>query len=407
MSYFFFYRGLTPEGKTVNGFIKADSEAEAIRILTIRELYLTSFMRISSAFSPILLLFTRKTRAKDEDLVEIASNLSVMIKAGLPITVALSDIAENLQKKTLKSIIIDIKEMVEKGMSLSEAFATYKDVFPPIFYNLVRIGEETGRLEKSFEDIAEHFKRILELKTAIKRALIYPAFATTFTLLAMIFWIIYVLPKVINAMKDMGVKIPFITRLLADTGQLLLKYYYLIPVLILLIFFAFKFSKKHPRLKRLRDILSFKLPIIKNISYNRAVAIFCEQMRILFGAGVPIDQTLDRTKEAVGNILMAEAIERSKERIVLGEGIANSFRKEPIFPPMVIRMIDVGETAGNLEEQLNFLSQYYISRMQEFATRLGKVIEPVMIAVLGLFFALVMISLFIPLYDLISKLGQM
>jgi Type II secretory pathway, component PulF len=207
-------------------------------------------------------------------------------------------------------------------------------------------------------------------------------------------------------MKSMDVKIPFITNLLVELGLFIQKFFYLIPVFFIFLFLAFQFFKKNSKFRWIRSYLSFKLPIFKQIFYTRAVALFCEQMRILIGAGIPIDNALDMTADVVNNELMKIAIKNAKEKILTGNPISASLKEEKIFPSLLIRLVNVGETSGKLEEQLNFLNNHYTAYLREYSARLGKVIEPVMIGVIGLFFAIVLVSLLSPLYDLISKLGR-
>lgn len=400
----FLYKAVTEEGKVFRGLIKANSYTDAINILTMKNIYVLSVSEIPKIFLPFITLLSG--RVKNVQLIEFAKNLSLMLKAGVPLTVALADIAENITKEKFKRVVLDLKDLIEKGMSFNEAISMHKDIFPPVVQYLIKIGEETGRLDGSLSEIADYFQRIEDLRTAIKRALIYPIFATVVSFGAVCFWLVYVLPKIVNAMEGMGVKIPFITQILVQAGNLLSRFFYLLPLFPLVIFISMPMIKKNLRVKLMIDFLSFKLPIIKQIVYNRAVALFAEQLRILTVAGVPIDSALDMTAEVVNNEIMKKAIKNAKEKIITGERMSHSLKEQNIFPPMVIRLIDIGETSGNLDEQLEFLNNYYTSKLHEYSVRLGKIIEPVMILFIGLFFAIIFISLLSPLYDLISKLGR-
>ncbi|MGB9710762.1 MAG: type II secretion system F family protein [Thermodesulfovibrio sp.] len=399
----FMYRAVTEEGKVFRSFIKANNYEEAMQLLTMKNIYVLSMLEIPKILSPFISFFSGKI--KNIHLIEFSKNLSIMLKAGVPLTAALADIAENMTNQRFKRIILDIKDMIEKGMPFNEAISMQKDVFPRVVQYLIKVGEETGRLDRSLSEIADYFQRIEDLRTAIKRALIYPIFATVVSFGAVCFWLIYVLPKIVNAMQGMGVKIPFITQIMVQIGALLAKFFYLLPVIPLIFVLSMPLIKKNKKLKWIKDFLSFKLPIIKEIFYNRAVALFTEQFRILTVAGIPIDNALDMTAEVVNNEIMKKAINNAKERITIGERISQSLKDQKIFPPMVIRLINIGETSGNLDEQLGFLTNYYTSKLQEYSVRLGKIIEPVMILFIGLFFAIILISLLSPLYDLISKLG--
>lgn len=400
----FIYKALSEDGKVFKGFIKAGNYLDAMNLLEMKNIYVLSLSRIPDIFSPFISLFSGKI--KNIHLIEFTRNLSIMIKAGIPLTTALTDIAENITKERFKRIISDIKTMVEKGMPFSEAISMYKEVFPTIVQFLIKIGEETGRLDKSLDEISNYFQRIEDLKAAIKRALIYPIFAASVSLGAVLFWIVYVLPQIVNAMKGLGIAIPLVTQLLVQIGDLFKKTFYLLLLIPIVLFFCIPLIKKNEKLRWTRDFLSFKLPVIKQIFYNRAVALFSEQMRILTVSGVPIDTAMDMTAEVVNNEIMKKAIINAKEKIVTGERISLALKEQKVFPSMVIRLIDIGETSGNLDEQLGFLNNYYTSKLQDYSVRLGKIIEPAIILFIGLFFAIIFISLLGPIYDLISMIGR-
>ncbi len=400
----FRYKAVNETGKTLKGFVKAENYADAVNFLTMRNFYILSISEMPRFLTPFISFLSRKI--KNIYLIEFARNLSIMLKAGIPLVTALSDIAESIIKERFKRVVSDIASLIEKGIPFSEAVSMHKEVFPPVVQYLIKIGEETGQLDRSLDEIANYFQRIEDLRTAIKRALIYPVFATVVSFGAVVFWLVYVLPKIVSAMKDMGVAIPFITQMLVKTGSFLSNSFYLLPFIPLIFFFSTSLFKRSERLRWIRDYFSLRLPIIKQIFYNRAVALFCEQMRILTAAGVPVDSAFDMTAEAVNNEQMKTAIKNAKEKIITGERIAQSLKEEKIFPGMVIRLIDIGETSGNLEEQLGFLNNYYTARLQEYSVRLGKILEPMVILFIGVFFAIIFISLLGPIYDLVTKLGR-
>ncbi|MCX7817255.1 MAG: type II secretion system F family protein [Syntrophales bacterium] len=398
------YKALDLTGKIIKGLVRAENEGDALSALVMRNLYVLSFTKLPDLFTPFFEIFTKKI--KNGELIEFTRNLSTMIKAGIPLNHALADIAENTLNKRFAGIILDLRDFIESGSSFSEAIAHHRDVFPPIFCNVIRIGEETGNLDECLNDLADHFQRIEDLRTTIKRALTYPLFAIVASFGAIGFWIIYVLPKVIDALKGVGVKIPFITKVLVNIGALLGKFFYLVPILPLFLAIAYQVLKKNEKFRWIKSHLSFKLPIFKQIYYTRSVALFCEQMRLLTKSGILVDRALEMTAEAIGNELMKRAVRNAREKVITGQGIAQSLREENLFPPMLIRLVQVGEISGNLDEQFGFLNTHYTNYLINYSDRLGKIIEPVVIGVIGFFFAIILISLFGPLYELISKLGK-
>jgi len=305
-----------------------------------------------------------------------------------------------------KNALTEIIDLVKKGIRLSEAFSLYPQFFPPIFPHLVKVGEETGRLDKVFEDIGNHLQRIEELKIAVQRALLYPIFATVASVGAILFWLIYVLPKVAFSMRDMGVNLPTVTLVMIGIGEFLKNYFWVLFLGFFMIFVVYTVIKDKDKTKTWRDKILLKLPVIKTLVFLRTMVIFSEQMRILLEAGIPIDVTFERVKDAVGNAVVKKAVEKAKESVLLGKRLSEALGETGIFPQMIINFVEVGERTGRLADQFNTLAEHYINRTQEYSLRLGKIIEPVIIGVIGLFFALVIVSLFIPVYEMISRIGM-
>lgn len=400
----FTYRAYDPEGRLIKGYMAADSLESVIGLLTARNLYVFSVRGIPRFVAPLFGLLTGKVT--NQDLIEFSKNLSSLLKAGIVLTTALSQLAEDAPKESIRRLIEDIRDLIEKGVSFSDALESRKDVFPEILIHLVRIGEQTGRLDKSLDDIATHFERIEELRASVKRALMYPTFAVVTTFGSMLFWIVYVLPKIVESMKGMGVKIPLMTEVLIKGGDLIKSSAYYIPFALIGFFILFPAIKKTRGYKMFFSRFSFKFPVIKEIFYNRTIALFCDQMKILIGAGITIDTAFDLTRKVITNELMSSAIERVKERVISGERISESMRKEEIFPSLVVRLVDVGETSGTLENQFDYLGTFYTTRLLDYTNKLGKILEPITIMVVGVFFAIVIVSILTPVYDLITKIGK-
>ena len=187
--------------------------------------------------------------------------------------------------------------------------------FPPILVRLVRVGEDTGRLDKSLADVADHLQKMEDLAQAIKRALIYPAFAIVTTVGALTFWLAYVLPKIVETIKGMGVRLPLITRMLMHVSDFMKVFWFVIPLAPVAVFIAFVVLKQNERTRFYVDALKLRLPIIRPIVYNKVLALFSEQMRMLVMAGIPIDQSLNIVSELVGNEVEKGVAEIEGERI--------------------------------------------------------------------------------------------
>lgn len=402
---FFAYKALDETGKESRGALEAADAAAVYGMLSDRGLYVVSITESSRLAAGIRRGF-RARRIKRSDIIELANNLSVMLAAGVPLLTALGDIISTLENAFFQHIITEIKLAIEGGASFSDAVALHRDVFPDIFVRLVRIGEETGRLDRSLKDIADHLQKMEELSQSIKRAMIYPAFAIVTTMGALIFWLAYVLPKILKVFIEMKVQLPFMTRVLIVVSNVMQDFWFLFLLLPVLLFAAVKLLKQYPTTCYWVDAAKLRVPVVKLVVINKLLALFSEQLRILITAGITIDRALGIIADVIGNDVFRRALVSVKEDVSFGSPIADSLRKHPVFPPLVLRMVDIGESTGNLDGQFTFLSQYYIRKLDDVSDRIGKLVEPIVITIIGLLFAIIVIGLMFPIYELVSKMGK-
>ena len=401
----FSYHAVDTDGKELRGSIESDSLETATNDLIARGYYLLT-IRKSSGFLARLNKKLFRQKVKRTEIIELASNLSVMVGAGIPIITALGDILSDTPNTTLQAALAGIKQEIEQGSTFSDAVERYADIFPDIFIRLVRVGEETGRFEKSLADVSEHLQRMEDLTAAIKRALIYPTFAIVATGGALIFWLVFVLPKIIGTIKGMGVKLPLLTRLLMAASDYTQRYWYLLPVIAVAGVVLYRLLQKNDTSRYQLDRLKLKLPIYSLIEYNRLLALFAEQMRILIVAGLTVDRTLGIIGEVMRNDVFKKAIGDIREEITYGSTIADALRKHPVFPLLVVRLVSIGESSGSLDNQFSFLASHYLKKLDDISEKLGKIIEPVVIGFIGIMFAVIIMGLLLPIYDMISAVGK-
>ncbi|MDD2272716.1 MAG: type II secretion system F family protein [Desulfuromonadaceae bacterium] len=399
------YQAVDTSGRQVQGNIEADSVETATSDLSGRGLYV---LEIDSKISPLtdVKKWFRQGKIKRIDLIDLANNLSVMVGAGIPLLTSLGDIATATSNPALQAIIHDIRQNIERGSGFAEVLERHKGIFPNVFIRLVRVGEETGRFEKSLADAAEHLQRMEDLSSTIKRALIYPIFAIVTTLGALAFWMIYVLPKIIETLIGMGVKLPLLTRVLIVSSHLSQRFWYLGLLLPVLLFVIIKLMKRTDRGRYLVDLLKLKFPIYKLIEYNQLLALFAEQMRILIVSGLTVDRTLGIISDLMGNEIFRRAIAAVRDEITYGSTIAEAMRRQPIFPPLLIRMVSIGEASGTLDNQFSFLATHYLKKLDDISEKLGKIIEPLVVTAVGMLFAVIIAGLLLPIYDLVAKVGK-
>jgi type II secretory pathway component PulF len=403
---YYFYKAVNLDGSLIDGIIEAedlsavydDLTAKSLRVLVVKK---------ASGFAARIRQHLSSRGIKRTDVIECVRNLSVMLKAGIPLLSALEDSIAATENKALKSALSDVKKEIELGMNFSDALSRQGRIFPDIFIRLAKVGESTGRLDTSLSDVADHLQRIEDLSQAIKRSLFYPVFAIVTTTGAMIFWFVYVLPKIMNVIQEMGVELPFITRALMAVSNTIALYWYVILGILICLVIAVLVLRGREKTRYYYDLMILKVPIMKLIVYNKLIALFSEQMRILIVAGLTIDRTLDIVAGVIDNLVFRRAILAVRENVLLGSKISDTLKDQKIFPPMVTRMVSAGERSGNLDMQFSFLAGYYIKKLDDISSKLGKMIEPILLSIVGIVFILILMAVLMPVYDLVSKVSKL
>lgn len=401
----FSYKAIDDKGEITKGVADGKHIDDAYNSILASGLYILEINQ-SGRFSSFFSMISLGGGVARKDVIEFASNLSVMIKAGIPIITALSDIADTTEKRHFKSIIHDIKKSIELGESFSEAVSRHREVFPDIFVKLIAASEETGQFSEALKDITVHLKRMEDMRSIIIRSLIYPLFAFVATSGALIFWLVYVLPQLKELFTTLGVELPPLTRGMIAASELATLYW---PVFIIIpvgFYLTIKLLSRSKVTKYYLDSFKLKLPIAGQMVHTKLLALFAEQFRILIAAGITISRSFDIIIDVLDNEVFKEALRKTKEEILLGSTISDSLKEHgDLFPPLAIRIISVGEATGRLPEQFDFLAGNFIEKLEDLSEKIGKAIEPIIILVIGAMFVLLILGLLAPIFDLISTVG--
>ena len=395
------------EGNKQRKIFSVETEDEIFRSLEFAGLFpvkikkLPSFVRY---LNPKKILY----RIKPQEIIETLENLHLIVKSGIPVIQGLMDLAEDSDNPALKELLQDMAYKVQAGYSLSRAFESHPEVFSPVIVSLVKIGEETGNLEKTLKDAAEHLKKIQDIKAKTKQALIYPSFAFFSVLGALIFWLVYVLPKIIDAFKEFNVQLPATTIFIMYLSEYTRKYLWIVIILLIIGFIVLKILRnKNEKVRYQTDKLLLKTPVFGIIIINFNYAFFAEYLRLMIVSGVPLYQALHIMEGAIKNMVFKTAIKNTREKIEIGKPFSESLKEEGVFSPVITRMISIGEQAGQLDEQLNYISNYYYNKVDYLAQNIAKMIEPIVIGIVGAFMLVIMLGLIGPIYDLISQISKM
>ncbi len=402
----YYIEAIDPDGKKIRKTIKISDDANLLQLLDFLNLIPIKIKKLPKYYEYIQKLNIFKPKIKKQEVIEILDNLHLIIKSGLPLNVGLLDLAQDAENPAVKNMLLDIALKIQSGLSLSEAVKEYENVFSAVVVSLFKIGEETGNLDKTLKDAADHLRKIEDLKAKAKQALIYPAFAFFSILGAMIFWLVYVLPKIIEAFKDFNVELPITTIILLKMSELTRNYILYMVTFVILFFIVLKiFRKKNGKIRYFTDHILLKLPVFGIIVTNFNYAFFAEYIRLMISAGLPLIQALNIMEKSLNNFVFKTAVKHAREKVELGESLSNALREENIFSSLIIRMISVGEQTGGLEDQLNYIASYYYSKVEYISQNIAKMIEPIIIGILGAFMLLIVLGLVGPIYDLISSIS--
>jgi len=394
------YEALNREGLIVKGEVEALNLEEFFNYLSQERLIL---LKYKTKIFPWEKLFKR---IKRKELAEFCHNLAFLISAGVPIISALKDLKETIVNPLLKRKVEKIISEILKGETLSSAFEKV-NIFPPIVISLVKIGEETGRLDKTLEEASRHLYRVEEIISQTKRAMMYPTFVIFSISGAFLFWMIYVLPKILEVFKQMQIKLPLPTIILMKVVDTFQKHYLLvlsIPVIAIIIFLILYYNSKTQATVE-KGLL--KLPFIGFVKRSSFLAFFFEYFSLLLEAGIDILRSFDLMHESLNTQLPKKIVLRVKDKVVAGFLLSEALKTEGIFNPFDIRLVSVGEQTGKLPEQMKMLSDHYFNEVQNLIQTMSKVLEPTIIAIAGIIFLIIVIALIGPIYELVSQLGRM
>lgn len=403
----YFVEVVDAEGKKQRRIIEVEREEDIFNLLEFRGQIPLKIKKVPYFYK----FFNLKRvlyRIRKPEIIEVLENLHLIVKSGIPLTNGIMDLAEDTDNEALRGMLLDIAFKLQAGYSLSRTFEIYQDIFSPVVISLIKIGEETGSLDKTLKDAAEHLKKIEDIKAKTKQALIYPSFAFTAVFGALIFWLVYVLPKIIDAFKDFNIKLPSTTIFIMYMSEFTRKYFLFIVLFLVVAVVILKILRnKNEKIRYKTDKLILKAPVFGMIIQNFNYAFFAEYLKLMIVSGVPLYQAFQIMESAIKNSVFKTAIKNTRENIAQGKSFSESLKEEGVFSPVIIRMVYIGEISGHLDEQLNYISNYYYDRVDYIAQNIAKMIEPIVIGVVGGFMLIIMIGLVGPIYDLISQVSKM
>jgi type IV pilus assembly protein PilC len=344
----------------------------------------------------------------NKDIVVFTRQMSTMIDAGLPLVRSLDILASQQTNAKFKSILTNVKETVEGGSTFADALAKHPSVFTALYVQLVKAGESGGVLDVILQRLSVYLEKIESIKRKIKGAMIYPAIVIGVAIIVLSIVLIFVVPTFAEMFKDMGTTLPALTQFVVDISSFLKNNIIYILIAIALVSFLIVLSyRRSEKAQRLFDAFLLKLWLVGNLILKTVIARFCRTLATLTAGGIPILDGLEITARASGNKITEEAILEARREVSQGKTLAEPLATKPkIFPPMVVQMIAVGEQTGALDDMLNKIADFYEEEVDVAVAGLLSALEPLMIAFLGATVGVIVVSMYLPMFKLISTMAE-
>jgi type IV pilus assembly protein PilC len=344
-------------------------------------------------------------RIKRQDLINFCFHLEQLAGAGVPVVEGLVDLRDSMEAPRFREVVSGLIESIEGGRNLSQSLAEYPEVFSKVFVSLVRSGEQTGRLPEVLRGLTESLKWEDELAAQTKKLILYPAFVGSIVLLVTLFLMIYLVPQMTGFIRNMGQEIPLQTRILIAVSNFFVDYWWAAIAAPFVVFYGVKFAARtNPAvaftLDRYKITMPFVGPILKKIILSR----FASSFAMMYSSGITVLDAVRSAEEIVGNRPIENALRSAGQQIAEGKNLTLAFQDVGLFPPLVIRMLRIGENTGALDTALLNVSYFYNREVKESIGKVQAMIEPALTLVLGALLGWVMLSVLGPVYDTISKM---
>ncbi len=396
----FAYKSIDLDGRSVSGKIEAANLLDLEQRLARIGLDLITAESANKPSGGLL-----RGKVSRQDLITFCFQMEQLVGAGVPLLEGLTELRDSTESARFREVMGNLIEAIEGGQSLSQALAGQPQVFSQIFVSLVGAGERTGQLVEVLRRLADTLKWQDELAAYAKKIVIYPAFVAGIVFMVILLLMMFLVPEMAKFLKSMNQQLPLQTRLLIATSNFTVKYWYLVvglPIVAVMVFFAA--IKSSPAFAFTIDGIKLRLPLIGPILRKIILARFASTFALMYSSGITVLEAMQISESVVDNSTVADGISRAGQNIRDGQGIAAAFGAIGMFPPLVLRMLKIGETTGALDRSLLNVSYFYNREVREGIDKVQAMIGPALVLVLGTVLGWVLLSIFGPLYDTIGKI---
>ncbi len=395
----FNYKAMTRDGFVRTGSLEANNEADLEkRLLNLR----LDLIRADTATE-------RKVaggrRVERRDVILFCMQMAQLARAGVPLLEALTDLRDSVESPEFKEIIGSLIEVIESGESMSQAMEDFPQVFDTLFIALVRAGEASGRLAEVFESLTDMIKWQDELASSTKKLIMTPLIVGTVVLGVTAFLMVYLVPQLIDFIANMGEELPLHTKALIATSDFMVNYWYTWVIVPPTLFIIAKIMiKTNPEFRYKADKAKLRVPKVGPVIQKIILSRFANFFAMMYAAGIPVLSSLEIAESIIDNLVIKRALQKAREDIEQGDPISQSLANTGMFPPLILRIIKIGETTGKLDKALLNVSYFYERDIKDSIDRLQALIQPAMTAVVGGLLGWVMISVLGPVYSSLSNI---
>ena len=393
------YKAIDARGKSVMGRVEAVNLFDLEQRLSRMELDLVSGAP-SRQTSRLL-----GGRIKRQDLINFCFHLEQLASAGVPVMEGLRDLRDSVENARFREVVSGLIESIEGGKSLSQALGEFPEVFSKVFVSLVRSGEQTGKLPEVLTSLTEMLKWEDEIASQTRKLMIYPLIVGTIVLAVTFFLMVYIVPQMTGFIRNMGQDIPLQTRILIGVSNFFVNYWWAVILAPFAAWGALKFAiYRNPAIEFAIDHYKLKVPLVGPILRKIILSRFASSFAMMYSSGITVLDAIRSCEEIVGNKPIEQALKTAGQQIAEGKNLTAAFQDLNIFPPLVIRMLRIGEGTGALDTSLLNVAYFYNREVRESIGKVQAMIEPAMTIVLGVLLGWVMLSVLGPVYDSISKM---
>ncbi len=395
------WKGRTRAGKAQEGVLVAENKDAAIAMLRKQQITVTAVTEKGKEFA----LPKMGGGISQKEIAVFTRQFSVMIDAGLPLVQCLEILGSQQENRVFQKILFEVRQDIEAGATLADSLRKHPKAFDDLYCNMVAAGETGGILDTILQRLSQYIEKIVKLRGAVRSAMVYPV--AVIVIAIGVVWVILwkVIPTFATLFAGLGAQLPLPTRITIALSKFIGAWWWMCFLTIGAAAFVVNRYYKTYKGRRQIDAILLKLPVLGNVLRKIAVARFCRTLGTLVSSGVPIMEALEITAKTAGNSVVEDAIMETRKSIEQGKTISEPLKATSVFPSMVVQMVAVGEQTGALETMLNKIADFYEDEVDEATANLLALLEPIMICFLGVVIGGIVISMYMPMFDLINKIG--